>query len=125
MFAPKKETVSTVKEWLINAGVPAANITTTKSRGWVDFSATVGEVENLLQAQYHLFSRDDGSSPSVSSEKYFIPDAVAPHVDFIGLAQVEVPPTPVALTRRPSRREKKFTPIAAKTVEEIKQPDGK
>lgn len=86
LFAPEDNTVEAVESWLIKEGIPASSITATKSKGWLDFVTTSGELDRLLQGQFQLFNHANGKSSQIMSENYVIPAKVASHIDFIAPA---------------------------------------
>ncbi len=59
-FAPKRESIETVKTWLEASGIDASRMRLSPSRGWIDLNATVDEIEALLDAEYHVFKHDTG-----------------------------------------------------------------
>jgi tripeptidyl-peptidase-1 len=60
-FAPKKESTDAVRDWLRGAGFGDGRIMAlSKSRGWLEMNATVGEVERLLETKYHVYSHELG-----------------------------------------------------------------
>lgn len=59
-FSPSQESVDTVMEWLINSGVEKNRLRLSPSRGWIDFNSTVGEAEELLQTEYHVYEHNSG-----------------------------------------------------------------
>lgn len=76
------ESVQAVKEWLVAAGIPMADIELTKSGNWITFDATVDEAESLLKTKYHVYEYDNGQ-PHVACEEYSLPRHVKEHVDFV------------------------------------------
>lgn len=82
MFAPSLTTVQAVKDWLYEAGVHPDGIQVSRSRGWLDFNATVGEVERLLQTEYHVYSHPSGMQ-HLACNSYSLPQHVSPHIDII------------------------------------------
>ena len=52
VFAPAKETVNAVKEWLVSAGIADERLGKTADGAWVGFEATVGEAERLLKTEF-------------------------------------------------------------------------
>lgn len=80
-FAPSSETIEAVKEWLTSAGVHPDNIKHSAG-GWLDFSATVGEVEDLLNTEYSKYMHETGK-PHIACEEYSVPAHIRQHIDFI------------------------------------------
>ena len=82
MFAPSQESYDAVTVWLKSSGIAPERIQKSQSMGWVTFEATVDEAENLLKTEYHLHRHQTGK-PHVATDDYYIPEHIAPHVDFI------------------------------------------
>jgi hypothetical protein len=59
MFAPDESTVNTIKQWLIDFGIPTDRITHTDNKGWLAFDAMTEDAEGLLQTEYHLYEHID------------------------------------------------------------------
>ncbi|KAG6864832.1 hypothetical protein C0991_006892 [Blastosporella zonata] len=58
-FAPSDETIAAVTEWLSGAGISADRLRLSPSKGWIDLNATVAEVEDLIMAEYHVYSHEE------------------------------------------------------------------
>jgi tripeptidyl-peptidase-1 len=58
-------------------------INTCAGRNWVEFSATVGELEGLLNTQYHYFRHKESGGYRIACDEYGLPGHVQKHVDFI------------------------------------------
>jgi len=72
-FAPSKDTVSKVKDWLIASGFDPSRIRVSHSKGWIEVDATAAEVEHLLDAEYHVYTHPSGHeqiSPCCSTIYY-------------------------------------------------------
>jgi len=82
MFAPTKETVEAVKEWLHSLGIDPSRIRMSKSRIWLNFNATVSEVERLLQTEYPLYKHEMGHN-HVACESYSLPPHLTEHIDIV------------------------------------------
>jgi tripeptidyl-peptidase I len=61
MFAPTKDTVDTVMDWLSEHGITADRVITSASGGWLNVKVAVHEAETLLDTTYHLYKHQDGS----------------------------------------------------------------
>ena len=81
-FAPSRNTVDTVREWLESSGIAPERISQSQSLGWLNFDATVEEAEDLLKTEYHLYQHETGK-PHVACNEYYVPEHVRKHVDFI------------------------------------------
>lgn len=59
-FAPSDVSVAAVHDWLSGAGFASDNTKLSHSKGWVEVNATVSEVEELLQTEYHVYTHTSG-----------------------------------------------------------------
>lgn len=60
-FAPASEAGDRVHAWLISAGFEEMRVRRSANRGWIEVSeATIAEVEELLDARYHVYKREEG-----------------------------------------------------------------
>jgi tripeptidyl-peptidase I len=59
-FAPSEASISSVKSWLFDAGFHPDRIRVSLSKGWMEVKATVAEVENLLSAEYYVYTHPSG-----------------------------------------------------------------
>ncbi|KAJ6447263.1 tripeptidyl-peptidase I [Purpureocillium lavendulum] len=84
LFAPSDESVSKVQEWLILSGITKDSIIVPETKGWVHFESTVGQLQSLVKADYHLYdhilARDE---THLGTDEYHLPEGIAAHVDFI------------------------------------------
>lgn len=55
LFAPSEESVIKVWAWLHEAGIEPERISQSANQQWLQFDASVEEVENLLQTKYHFY----------------------------------------------------------------------
>ncbi|TFK38001.1 peptidase S8/S53 domain-containing protein [Crucibulum laeve] len=82
-FAPSAKGNDTVHAWLVNAGFEGSRLKLSSNQAWIDVhGTTVGEVERLLDTEYHIFTHDNGDE-HVACHSYSLPSHVAPHVDFV------------------------------------------
>lgn len=88
LFAPAEGNADAVKQWLVESGVAAGAISTTKSGGWVDFSTDIGHLESMLQAKYHAYGHISGAAQQISAEQYVLPEKVKSFIDFIAPAHI-------------------------------------
>ncbi|KAI9701923.1 MAG: hypothetical protein M1836_001267 [Candelina mexicana] len=82
MFAPSKETVNAVKDWLAHSDIASDRISTSQGLNWLNFNITVSKAESLLRTQYHVYQHATGQ-PHIACESYSIPESLREHVDFI------------------------------------------
>ena len=81
-FTPTHETMNSVINWLTSSGFSRERLRLSKSRGWIEVSATIQEVEDLLKTEYHVWQDEDGTE-RVGCDEYSVPQHVQPHVDII------------------------------------------
>ncbi|KAH8886793.1 Pro-kumamolisin [Thozetella sp. PMI_491] len=82
-FAPKQETVDLVKEWLELEGIHPTRTRLANGRNWINFNATVREMERLLKTTYHVYKHDYHGNSHVACDKYHVPEHLAEHIDII------------------------------------------
>ncbi|KAI1881799.1 hypothetical protein JX265_000625 [Neoarthrinium moseri] len=82
-FAPKQETVDAVKIWLESEGIHPSRVSLSKGRHWLEFKATVNEVEQLLKTEYHVYRHNRQGHSHVACDKYHVPEHLVEHIDLI------------------------------------------
>ena len=60
-FAPSRESVDAVRDWLLQSGIESHRIKLSASGGWLEFKATVREAEDLLYTSYSVYGHDTGA----------------------------------------------------------------
>ena len=60
-FSPSKATIDAVRSWLTSSGFATERLKLSPSKGWIEVNATATEVENLLDAEYHVYAHESGS----------------------------------------------------------------
>ncbi|OTA00191.1 tripeptide peptidase [Trichoderma parareesei] len=83
LFAPSPQSVAAVTAWLVKSGIPASSITTSKSKGWLDFTTTSGQLESLLQTSYNTYQHVEARNVHVGTDEYRLPEEISQHIDFI------------------------------------------
>ncbi|KAF8990974.1 peptidase S8/S53 domain-containing protein [Cyathus striatus] len=88
-FAPSRESLEAVRDWLLSSGLPEDRIRTSGSKNWVEVEVTVEEAENLLKTEYHVYGHDSGTQHigksllvSSSIKRIAHVDIVTPSVHF-------------------------------------------
>ncbi|KAH8812857.1 peptidase S8/S53 domain-containing protein [Xylogone sp. PMI_703] len=81
-FQPSAETIESVQKWLIDAGIDSKRIKLSKGKHWISFSATIEELQNLLQTDYGVYRHQSGRA-YIGSESYRVPASLKHHIDFI------------------------------------------
>ena len=83
LFEPAESTMSSVKNWLIEAGVPAAGISQSANKGWVQFDSKTSDLESLLKTKYHVYENTETGRSHVACDEYHVPEHIQEHVDYI------------------------------------------
>ncbi|GFP58602.1 tripeptidyl-peptidase sed1 [Trichoderma asperellum] len=101
LFAPSEDSISAVKSWLVKSGVPASSITSSKSKGWLDFVTTSGQLESLLKTSYSTYDHVEARNVHIGTDEYSLPNEISQHIDFITPGVVFAP------MKRTSKAEKR------------------
>lgn len=59
-FAPSEDTITAVTEWLIESGFERERLRLAPNKAWIHLNATTLEVEELLKAEYHVYTHSSG-----------------------------------------------------------------
>lgn len=81
-FSPADSTVDVVREWLVASGISAERIGHSVNKQWIQFDATVVEVEELMFAEFYVWEHSSGSF-DISTEEYHVPAHVKEHIDYV------------------------------------------
>ncbi|EME50290.1 hypothetical protein DOTSEDRAFT_68978 [Dothistroma septosporum NZE10] len=82
-FAPSKDDSDAVKAWLASAGIDGDRVGKSQSLGWLEFTATVNQAEDLLKTKYHVYEHDETGRPHVACEEYSVPATLKDKIDFV------------------------------------------
>src|SRR3569833_281454 len=82
-FAPKKESIDLVMEWLGAEGIRADRVRLSAAKNWLSFNATAREVERLLKTEYHVFRHFEHGYSHVACDAYHVPEHLAEHIALI------------------------------------------
>lgn len=69
-FAPHATTISAVTDWLVDSGISKDRLRLTAGKGWIEVNATVAEVEELINTEYHVYTHPETGLEQIS-ESYF------------------------------------------------------
>ncbi|KAL1654284.1 hypothetical protein SLS61_003289 [Didymella pomorum] len=83
VFAPHPKASETTLEWLQSSGVDLKRVKHSVGRNWVEFSATVEELEALLNTEYHFYQHKTSGGFRIACDEYGLPHGVKKHVDFV------------------------------------------
>ena len=95
-FQPSVETVKSVKNWLLGAGIPEDAIKTTHNGGWMAIDISAGRAEDLFQTEFFEYYTDRDDSLRIGCDRYSLPDDIAHHIDYVTPGVTLSPP----ITRR-------------------------
>jgi subtilase family serine protease len=62
IFAPSKETISAITNWLVDSGFSRDRLRLSLNKGWIHLNASTSEVENLLNTEYHVYTHISGDT---------------------------------------------------------------
>ena len=79
--APKSESVSAVNDWLSANGVKAT--TSSPAGDWLRMSVPVSKANDLLGAQFSVFTNQDTGKQSIQTLSYSIPASLQGHIELI------------------------------------------
>ena len=83
LFAPSPASVNAVKSWLVDYGIDLNRISLSSNKAWLQFDASVEELEQLLQTKYHYYEHVDGDRKHIGCEEYKIPAKISEHIDYV------------------------------------------
>ncbi|KAF8964250.1 subtilisin-like protein [Flammula alnicola] len=81
-FAPSHETIEAVTNWLVGSGFSRDRLRLSGNKGWIHLNATTAEVEDLLNAEYHVYTHPSGVE-QIGCHNYSVPAHIQRHVDLI------------------------------------------
>ncbi|CAI7565483.1 unnamed protein product [Penicillium glandicola] len=82
-FAPSKDSVDSVRQWLEASGIHKSRIVHTDNKGWLAFDAYAHELEALFKAEFYEHEHASTSSMKIGCEEYHVPEHVQAHIDYI------------------------------------------
>lgn len=68
-FAPSKETIDAVKDWVVSSGLPEDRVSLSGNKGWISLDVTVGKAERLFQTNYHVYEHKVTGERTTSCEQ--------------------------------------------------------
>ena len=71
-----------MRNWLVSSGIESSRIALSRGRNWLNFNASVAEVEGLLKTEYKVYEHSTGQK-HIACEEYSVPHDVSQHVDLI------------------------------------------
>ncbi|KAH7017961.1 putative Tripeptidyl-peptidase sed1 [Microdochium trichocladiopsis] len=83
LFAPARETVETVVEWLTDSGIHIDRISQSYNKQWIQVDLSADEAESLLLTEYHLYEHSASGAHDIATRDYHVPRHIAQHIDYI------------------------------------------
>jgi tripeptidyl-peptidase I len=83
LFAPSTTTVQAVKSWLINSGIQNERISQSTNKIWLQFDASIQEMETLLQTKYTYYEHVTGGRKHIGCEEYNVPLELTGHIEYV------------------------------------------
>ena len=82
LFAPQPESIDAVRNWLAASGIEPSRISLSRGRNWLNFDASIAEIEDLLKTEYKIYEHTTGQQ-HIACEEYSVPLDVSQHIDLI------------------------------------------
>ncbi|KAJ5175794.1 Tripeptidyl-peptidase sed1 [Penicillium canariense] len=82
-FSPSQATVDNVRSWLESSGIAVDRVSHSANKQWLQFDASADELEQLLRAEYYLYSHADTGRSHIACREYHVPRSVREHIDYI------------------------------------------
>ena len=83
LFSPTDESILRVRQWLVASGIPEGKISVSQTKSWVNFEASIGRLEQLLNAKYHVYDNLETRTEHFGTDEYYLPEDLAAHIDFV------------------------------------------
>ncbi|KAJ5113386.1 subtilisin-like protein [Penicillium angulare] len=83
MFAPSKEAVDSVRQWLESSGIDPSRVVHSDNKGWIAFDAYAHEAERLFLAEFYEHKHASSSSMKIGCDQYHVPEHIQGHIDYI------------------------------------------
>ncbi|KAJ5787152.1 Peptidase S8/S53 subtilisin/kexin/sedolisin [Penicillium paradoxum] len=83
MFAPSKETVDSVRQWLESSGIDKSRVVHSDNKGWLAFDAYAHEMEKLFMTEFYEHEHASSDNLKIGCEEYHVPEHVQAHIDYI------------------------------------------
>ncbi len=78
---PSPESVSLVEDWLSENGIVSKTISS--AGDWFEFNATVSKANELLDADFNVFTHTDSVLESIRTMSYSIPTNLKGHLNLV------------------------------------------
>lgn len=82
LFAPAQGTIDAVHNWLVTSGIEPSRIELARGKNWLNFEASIAEMEGLLRTEYKIYSHESGQD-HIACDSYSVPQELTQHIDLI------------------------------------------
>ena len=69
MFAPSKETVEIVREWLVASGIEEKSIVHSDNKGWLALNIPASQAEDLFKTEYYEHVHSTSGKVRIGSDE--------------------------------------------------------
>ncbi|KAF3768143.1 subtilisin-like protein [Cryphonectria parasitica EP155] len=110
LFAPSETSVAAVMDWLTASGISADRLSLSANKQWIQFDAQTHEVEDILFADFYVFTDVTTGTKTVAVDEYHLPKDVQEHVDYV-TPGIKMRPDPRELKKAKHKRQLEQTPV--------------
>lgn len=90
-------------DWLTSSGISADRLTLSANKQWIQFDAAAHEVEDILFADFYIFTDATTGTKNVAVDEYHLPEDIQEHVDYI-TPGIKMRPDPRELKKMKNKR---------------------
>lgn len=83
LFAPSGETVSIVRQWLLDSAISPDDIRLTSNGAWLALDLPLRKAEQLLNTSYYELHNAKDGTMKVACDQYYLPLSVSEVVDYV------------------------------------------
>ena len=69
LFAPHRDSVDAVNDWLKGSGIEEDRISQSVNKQWLQFDASVAEVESLVKTEYYHYAHHDTGKSNIGCDE--------------------------------------------------------
>jgi len=69
LFAPHKDSIDSVQEWLQTSGIDSERVSQSVNKQWLQFDATAFEMEALVKTEYYHYAHYDTGKSNIGCDK--------------------------------------------------------
>ena len=85
LVRPSIHSIRKVHEWLADSGISGdTDCVTTAGQEFIECDVTVAQASSLLEVTIKEYTHTDGLTTLRASDHYSVPEALVPHLDFVG-----------------------------------------